>query len=349
MSSHSLRRASVLLTAVAALILSGCAAESKDDSDNPSASGGPVAPPPAGNTAPGVTADSIKIGVVYPDLSAVKQFMKIDHGDYEASYKAVIDKINEAGGINGRKIVPVFGAVNVASPAAAQETCVKLTQDEKVFAVVGTLNANEPMCYVQTNKTAIVGGPLTAKNYAQAQAPWFSDMRGGDEVGEAMGLFTENNALAGKKVAVVGVVNEQSLVNEIVLPALQKQGITPVETGIMDASFRDAAAVSQQLGVFIEKFQSARADTVVVVGGMGGEFPKQLEKTSYRPRLLFTSTSTAATYTGDAAKHDFDSVLANSVAMGLNAQWSEPTVQACVTDIEARIPELKGKLTVDRQ
>ncbi|UGQ11746.1 ABC transporter substrate-binding protein [Yinghuangia sp. ASG 101] len=337
------RRAALLVAAAAALVAAGCTAEKKDDAK---ASGAPAAPP-AAKVAPGVTDDAIKIGVVYPDLSSVKQFMKIDHGDYEAAYKAVIGRINDAGGINGRKIVPVFGAVNVASPAAAQETCVKLTQDEKVFAVVGTLNANEPLCYAQTNKTAVVGGPLTAKNYAEAQAPWFATERGGDEVGDSVDLFTANNALAGKKVAVIGVVNEQSLVNEIVVPSLQKQGVTPVETAIMDASFRDPAAVSQQLGVFIQKFQASGADTVVVVGGMGGEFPKQLEKTSYRPRLLFTGFNQAATYTGDAAAHDFDGVLKDAAALTAATKWDEPTNQACLTDIETRVPELKGKLTVD--
>uniref|UniRef100_UPI003F529870 hypothetical protein n=1 Tax=Yinghuangia sp. YIM S10712 TaxID=3436930 RepID=UPI003F529870 len=107
--------------------------------------------------------------------------------------------------------------------------------------------------------------------------------------------------------------------------------------------------MAQQTGVFMQKFQAAGADTVVVVGGMGGEFPKAVEKTDYRPRLLFTGASQVATYTGDAAQHNYDSVLANAAALSFHAKWSEPTMQACVTDIEARIPELKGKLTVDRQ
>ncbi|WP_436789972.1 ABC transporter substrate-binding protein [Yinghuangia sp. YIM S10712] len=333
------RRAALGLFAAAALVATGCAAEKKDDA---AASG----PPPAGNVATGVTADSIKIGIVYPDLEAIKHIMAIDHGDYEATYNALVKKINDAGGINGRKIVPVFGKINVASPSAAQETCVKMTKDEKVFAVIGSFNANEPLCYVQTNKTAVVGGALTDKNYAQAQAPWFSAERGGDEAADGVSLFTANNALAGKKVAVVGVVNEQSLVKDLVVPALQKQGVNPVEVGIMDANFQDAAAVAQQTGVFIQKFQASGADTVVVVGGMGGEFPKQLEKTDYRPRLLFTSQTTASTYTNDAAQHDF-STLANAAALGPASSWSEPALQECIATVEAAVPALKGKLVVD--
>ncbi|NUT37500.1 MAG: ABC transporter substrate-binding protein, partial [Hamadaea sp.] len=285
------RRTAVLLTAAAGLVLAGCTAEKKDSGGTPA--NGPAS---VAAVAPGVTDDSIKVGVVYPDLSAAKQFIKTDHGDYEATYTALIKKINDAGGINGRKIVPVFGKINVLSPAAAQETCVKLTQDEKVFAVIGSFNAQEPLCYAQTHKTAVIGGPLTMKNYALAEAPWFSDQRGGDELGDAMALFNKDNALAGKKVAVIAPVNEQALTKEVVLPALQKIGVTPVETAYGDAANSDAAAIAQQMGVFIQKFQSSGADTVVVVGGSGGEFPKQLEKTSYRPRLLFTSTSQVGTY-----------------------------------------------------
>ncbi|NUS55017.1 MAG: ABC transporter substrate-binding protein [Streptomycetaceae bacterium] len=337
---RSRRCAAVLLAAAAGLVLAGCTSEKKSDAKGSSPSGGPAS---VAAVAPGVTADSIKLGIVYPDLAAVRQFTKTDHGDYEATYGALIDKINAGGGINGRKILPVYAKINPASPAAAQETCVKLTQDEKVFAVVGAFNASEPLCYVQTHKTAVVGGPLTMKNYAVAQAPWFSDQRGGDEVGDGMALLNQANALAGKKVAVVGVVNEQALVKETVVPALQKLGVTPVETGIVDANFQDAVATSQQMGVFIQKFRASGADAVVVVGGTGGQFPKELEKTDYRPRLLFTNTSSIGTYINDSAQHDY-STMKDALALALNIQWSEPKLQECVATVEAAIPAVKGKL-----
>ncbi|GAA4990756.1 hypothetical protein GCM10023205_73030 [Yinghuangia aomiensis] len=343
MAPHRTRRnTAVLLAAVGALVLAGCTAEKKDDAK--STGSGPAAPP-APKTAPGVTADTIKIGITYPDLESVKAFVSIDHGNYEAAYNALIKKINDAGGINGRKIVPVFGKINLISPAAAQETCVKLTQDEKVFAVLGNFNGDEPLCYVQTNKTAAIGGQLTAKRYAQAQAPWFADMRGGDEVADAMALFNANNGLAGKKVAVISNVNEQAVMKDTVIPALQKLGVTPVETAVLDAPAQDPAAVGQQTGVFIQKFQSSGADTVVVVGSMGASFPQVLEKTKYRPRLLFTDLLQVQAY-ANTPGHDF-STMADAAALGLNSQWSEASNQECMNTIEAANPDVKGKLTVD--
>jgi ABC-type branched-subunit amino acid transport system substrate-binding protein len=134
-------------TAVGAALLILTSAACTVQSKNAAASGGaPSNTPPAGLTssstaAPGVTADTIKIGVVYPDLSSVKAFINIDLGDYEAAYNALIAELNAHGGIHGRRIVPVFGKLDVISPSAAQETCVHLTQDEKVFAVLGPSRA----------------------------------------------------------------------------------------------------------------------------------------------------------------------------------------------------------------
>ncbi|WP_020549110.1 hypothetical protein [Embleya scabrispora] len=68
------------LTAAAA----GCTVEEKDKPTTPV--NGPAAG--AAAVAPGVTADSIKIGVAYPDTASIKVFTNIDLGDYEAAYKA---------------------------------------------------------------------------------------------------------------------------------------------------------------------------------------------------------------------------------------------------------------------
>jgi len=345
MTSHRTRRhAAVALAAASVLVLGACTAEKKDEAGN-TGTGSPTAPP-APKVAPGVTADTIKIGVTYPDLESVKAFVSIDHGDYEAAYNALFKKINDAGGISGRRIQPIFGKINLISPAAAQETCVKLTQDEKVFAVLGNFNGDEPLCYVQANKTAAIGGQLTAKRYAQAQAPWFSDLRGGDEVSDAIGLFNAGDSLVGKKVAVLSNINEQALMKDVVVPALQKLGVTPVETGVLDAPAQDAAAVGQQTGVFIQKFQSSGADAVVVVGSMGASFPQVLEQTKYRPRLLFTDYQQVQAYANDKGKHDF-TTLTGAGALGLNASWGEAANLDCMNTIEAATPAAKGKLTVD--
>ncbi|MBL7490264.1 ABC transporter substrate-binding protein [Frankia sp. AgB1.9] len=338
---HTQRRIILLAAAAIVIAVTGCSTASKSaPTASPTVT---LAAPPAPPIAPGVTADSIKIGFVFPDLSVVKQYIHIDHGDYKATFQALIDKVNAAGGIDGRKIIPVYGAVNVLSPAGASDTCVHLTQDEKVFAVLGSLNADDVMCYVQTHKTAVVGGDLTAQRYAKAQAPWFSDSRDGDQAGDGIKLFAADNALAGKKVAVIGYAADQNAIKTVVSPALNRLGITPVSTAILDAPLSDPAAVAQQTGVFIQRFQSAGADNVIVVGGASTEFPAQLEKTSYRPRLLFTDVNQAEAYTTDSSKHDFSTVR-NAEALGVNTNDADPSNLTCINTVESAIPSLKGKI-----
>ena len=71
-----------------------------------------LGPGVAGGTAAqsgqGVTPTSIKLGITYLDAAAIKNVVNIDPGNFKVAYTALIDQINAKGGINGRKIVPVF-------------------------------------------------------------------------------------------------------------------------------------------------------------------------------------------------------------------------------------------------
>ena len=87
--------------------------------------------------APGVAADSVKIGISLLDLSTVKDLIGYDQGDPMAAYQAVIDEVNANGGVNGRQLEPVFTTVNPNTSDVAAAACTKLTQDEQVFVDVG--------------------------------------------------------------------------------------------------------------------------------------------------------------------------------------------------------------------
>jgi len=77
----------------------------------------------------GVTDDTIRIGITFPDLTSVDQ-VSVNHGDYEATFRALIDKINADGGINGRQIEPVIAPINLSGEGNADAVCVQLTEDE---------------------------------------------------------------------------------------------------------------------------------------------------------------------------------------------------------------------------
>lgn len=334
--SHRTRALACTLAIATAAAVGSCTVE-----DNAPAADS--APPKAAAIAPGVLADSLKIGIAYPDLSSVKQFANLDHGDYEAVFDVLIKKINDAGGINGRRIVPVYAKSNLLSPAAAQETCVKLTEDEKVFAVLAVaIGEEQALCYAGTHKTALVGWAQSKEAAAKVQAPWFTYFAAGDAPIGGMEVFASRGDFAGRKIAVVANANEQASVDKNVLPALQRLGVAPVATGYLPNTGGDAAAYAQQANVFLQKAQSAGADTVLMIGQASAALPQVLEKTQWRPKLLFTVPPSP--YLADRGKHDFG-ILTGSVVASQVPNWDDPAMQQCVRDVEQALPALAGKLT----
>src|SRR4051812_25203405 len=105
--AHSLggtMRKLLATAAIAVLAVTGCTSGSK--SGDSAGQSHPTTTAPQAATfdpvSPGVTADAIKVGITYVDLSKLTDIINIDHGDYRAAYTAVIDKLNASGGIDGR-------------------------------------------------------------------------------------------------------------------------------------------------------------------------------------------------------------------------------------------------------
>ncbi|MBV9293282.1 MAG: ABC transporter substrate-binding protein, partial [Frankiales bacterium] len=134
--------------------------------------GGPVVPPTAGNPggAPGVTANAIYVGISYETnadaLNAAFGATGISQGDPKGDAHAVVDDINAHGGIAGRKLVPVYWAVNAESTQTYsemdQQACSHFTQDNHVFAVMGKgLTDNFYACILRAGASLINSGTIT--------------------------------------------------------------------------------------------------------------------------------------------------------------------------------------------
>src|SRR5581483_4932470 len=130
-------------------------------------SAGPTGAPAPGGPTPGVTAttgpvartasdqgvtpDTIKVGfllVSFANLDAAG-FAFGQRQDREAAIKAYVDDVNKRGGIHGRKVVYTIVKSDPFNAAANRQACIKLTTDEKVFAVLnggGAVGSNVA-CY----------------------------------------------------------------------------------------------------------------------------------------------------------------------------------------------------------
>jgi ABC-type branched-subunit amino acid transport system substrate-binding protein len=293
-------------------------------------------------SAQGVTPTTIKVGITYPDVAAVKNLVNVDPGNYQEAYQALIDEVNVHGGINGRKIVPVFAAVNPLGTAPAATACTELTEDDRVFAVMGFFQTPDPACYVQTHDTALVGASLTAAQASQAEAPWFNfELSDSDLIPKEMSVFKAEGAFGGKKVAVVGEAADQPDVN-LVLPALHKLGVDVVASAINDVPTTDTAASTSQYSLIAQRFESSGANVVVAVGSASEGWPAALQgmQSTYLPRLVATDEtdlSALATNTGYSAAVLKGALTAANLPPA-SVWWNDPAMKRCIATIKAAEP-----------
>src|SRR5579871_3243807 len=214
-----------LAAATSLALLAGCTSgKSASTSTGSSTTGGTAATSAEASRAPGVTNDAIKVGVTYVDVASLHASgLNLDLGDYKGSYTALVDQINKAGGINGRKLDVTYVPINPTTTAPAQAACTQLTQDDQVFVIVGFFLNDAVMCPVQTEDTAVIGGTQTTQSLAAAKAPWFTTTPGSSSGVNAVKSFDQQKLLTGK-IGVFAHQNDIDTLNEV-MAELKKEGV----------------------------------------------------------------------------------------------------------------------------
>jgi hypothetical protein len=291
----------------------------------------------------GVTSTSIKIGITYPDVAAIASIINVNPGNYQVAYTTLINQINSRGGINGRKIVPVFAPVDPLGTSGAATACTHLTEDENVFAVLGFFQAADVGCYLNQHDTPIIGASLTAAQSAQAKAPWFNNIISDSElIPKEMAIFKQEGAFAGKKIGVVGTSPDQAEMN-LVLPVLHKLKANVVQTATNGVPDTDTAAFNQEYGVIAEKFQSSGVDTVVTVGNAGNSWAEalQMNQSTYHPRIVATDYIDLDAYVTNKLGYE-QSIIKDGLTAGGYAPvavvWNDPSMKRCIATIQAAEP-----------
>jgi hypothetical protein len=130
---------------------------------------------------PGVTQDTITVGVhVTTELQAAFSAVGANSsgGDERQISQAIIDWMNDNGGIAGRQIVPVYHETNPASgtwASQAQAACDTFTDDNQVFAVSSsTVGGDDSMLACLAAKNT----PLIENNLWVFDRPYYEARRG---------------------------------------------------------------------------------------------------------------------------------------------------------------------------
>ena len=219
----------------------------------------------------GVTADSIKIGVLLLDLVKLKETagVELKWGDNEAQYREAIDAVNENGGVIGRMLDPVFIFVDPLSETGYQEACVQLTEDEQVFAAIGFVRpASAALCYTETGDTPFVGylSDITSDVFEQSVLPTITSNPLPERLDQALvDVVADTGALEGKTIAILGNTDER---NQLVTDTLAAHGFEVTDAVITNQPTDDAVADAAELDVVIERWASMGIDYVLDTTGL---------------------------------------------------------------------------------
>ena len=214
---------------------------------------GPISASEASSTTQGITATTIRLGIPYVDVAAVRAVgVDIDWGNVPDAFNAIIADMNAHGGINGRRVVPYILAVNPTGPAAAATACTKLTQDDQVFVAIAPL---EPTCYLQ-NGVPVVGAILAESRSTGIPQNFTVTPPQAAYDPLQLSVFAKQGVFKHKKVGIFAGTESDVPEVQVVQSALAKLHIPVVATSVDSAPQGDLAASNQQVTAIAQRFES---------------------------------------------------------------------------------------------
>ena len=259
----------VVLTLVAAACGSG---STKASSSSTTTAGSGAKPADVPGVGTGVTDSQLKLGVTLIDYSCIpSSVLSSIYVNQPQAYNAYIDDINAKGGINGRKIVPVYKFICPLQPAAAVAACTSLTDDSKVFAVIGSMydpTGDAQLCVAKQHKTALITDGLSQDMINKAPpglliTPGITSDR---QLKVVMALVKSRHILDGKTVAVLTETTATPRVKSVVIPTLDAIGVKQGAEAVLSINGQDTTAAQAQLDSFIEKWKTQHVNALILVG-----------------------------------------------------------------------------------
>jgi ABC-type branched-subunit amino acid transport system substrate-binding protein len=276
------------LCALAVIALAASCSSKAADEGSTDPTSGPDSGAESTTDAVGVTADTVKISMIYADLSALsEQNLAPEIGIAKDQAEAVVAEINENGGVAGRQIELVShvieGAEAVLSPEAGRAACLAATEDDKPFAVVVTaaIGAEVIQCVAAEHGALTIAMDSFPESYfEEAEGRLFSvgshlSMNRTREYRSWPGLLDEPAGLSDKTIGIIRTEEPQDeeAVEEALKPAIEELGydvtaeaVLPCPDGSQNCAQHDAAIEKMKAGgvdfVFLTAQLLAGAATV---------------------------------------------------------------------------------------
>src|SRR4051812_5845336 len=316
------------LLAACALALAACSSSSKTGATVDS-----TVAQKATATAKGVSADTIRVGITYPDLEALAKtgLLTVDNGPYDPIIRAIVDDVNASGGINGRKLQAFIGKYSVLSVDSQLALCTKLTEDNKVFAVLGGFVGENNLCVSQQHATPLVSGYGSGYNgvaLKKARAPWSTWNASDDRALKALvQILHQQGSLKDKKIAVYAQQTSSKSLVDITVNALKDAGYQVTDTAIMGISPTDTQAFTAQDKVIAQRFKDEGVNVMFLVDST--PTAANWDAVGFHPEVYVPQTDlvTPGAYTNPF--HKFPIIAGLSGSADPDAGYNTPAMKKC--------------------
>jgi len=291
----------------------------------------------------GVTPTVIRIGVAYPDISALKALgPEYDNGDVKAQWQALLAGMKKARQlpIAGRTIEFVYRQYNVLDVNDQNAACRGLISDDKVFMVIGVAYfASGSDCVARQFHTPLLtsDGPTDAE--LRAGAPYLFSLGWSDSrtLRNMVSWADRRGYLKGHKIGIYHLSDAASTreVDQNLVAPLRSLGYTVAARDATDQSLggpEDAVAV--------QKFRAAGVDLAILLTSKTG-FLQQAQSQGYKPKYLEsdheygTSDTAASNYPADQWDGTYaitDRIVGDTAA----GKPSPAGAEACIRNYEAQ-------------
>lgn len=235
----------------------------------------------------GVTATTIKIGLLIPTSEAVGD-PNAQSSAQRQQFEVFLDEINDRGGINGRRLEIAVATYDILDQdTGTRAACLKLADDDKVFAAFNTTGFGPPgaLCLTREKKVPFLQGSghpdevytLSAGLYSSSFDSQTRNLR------NMVAILNQLGTLKGKKIGVLGTewIGLRKEQEEGIIDTLKSFGFDPFVYWLSG----DPASSQSQIPVAVQQMQSNGVELVIFGADFisGASFVQQAESQLYRP------------------------------------------------------------------
>ena len=289
----------------------------------------------------GVTEDTIRIGIGFWDVS---MFGFGFFGDPEPVWDALVGAVNADGGIHGRMLAAHIAGFSPALPNEMLAACIKLTEDDQVFAVLGGLRGDANYCVSEQHETIHVGSQVNAKGelLERARAPLASFRIEGTARDEA---FIAELARRGwfDGATAVGIHYDGSttaeLLGDVVEAAFADIGVEIAITMNIDDLVLDDDAIESQTEIMQEQVADAGIDRMVIFGAAATGLVTYGDLGIQMAAVDSTNFTTATASGIDPLA--LDGTISSAVRLDLATDPVDAETQECIDIVSAALPDAR--------